>query len=125
MREAFGDKSYLIGSGMDHGLVTAAAERDAPVEIKRVPHAHKDSYEYLFHQVGTNFLLPLRYPVTKSLVRKLQPERLERAIGSTYDPRNELDKHYYLASLPRQFDEYIFFDNTHAVKPLNKLFARH
>ena len=47
-------------------------------------------------------------------------ERLERAIGVIYRPETELQSHYFYASLPRQFDEYIWFDETHAVEPLLK-----
>ena len=47
-------------------------------------------------------------------------ERLQRAIGTTYDPEDELKKHYSYASLPPQFDEYIWFDETRAVKPLSR-----
>ena len=49
---------------------------------------------------------------------KLLEERLQRAIGTTYDPEDVLRKHYIRASLPAQFDELIWFDETRAVKPL-------
>ena len=121
VREAFGDKSYIIGFGTDHGKVAAAPRWGKPVEIQQVPPSHEDSYEYLFHQVkADNFMLPLRHSEREILRKKLLPVRMERAIGVAYDPKNELKKHYYDASLPRQFDEYIFFDETHAVKPLEK-----
>ncbi len=45
-------------------------------------------------------------------------ERLERAIGVIYRPETELQSHYFQASLPRQFDEYVWFDETEAVTPL-------
>jgi erythromycin esterase-like protein len=48
----------------------------------------------------------------------LLAERLERAIGVIYRPDTELESHYFHASLPRQFDEWIWFDETHAVEPL-------
>ena len=38
--------------------------------------------------------------------------RLERAIGVIYRPETELASHYFEAVLPRQFDEYIWFDET-------------
>ena len=44
--------------------------------------------------------------------------RLERAIGVIYRPESELASHYFEAVLPRQFDEYIWFDETDAVPPL-------
>jgi erythromycin esterase-like protein len=47
----------------------------------------------------------------------LQP-RLERAIGVIYRSETELQSHYFEAILPRQFDEYIWLDDTSAVTPL-------
>ena len=44
--------------------------------------------------------------------------RLERAIGVIYRPETERASHYFRASLPQQFDEYIWFDHTRAVAPL-------
>jgi protein-L-isoaspartate(D-aspartate) O-methyltransferase len=46
------------------------------------------------------------------------PLRLERAIGVIYRPESELMSHYFQACIPRQFDEYIWFDETRAVAPL-------
>jgi protein-L-isoaspartate(D-aspartate) O-methyltransferase len=44
--------------------------------------------------------------------------RLERAIGVIYRPETERESHYFHAQLPLQFDEYIWFDTTHAIAPL-------
>ena len=120
VRETFADGAYLIGFGTDHGTVAAASEWGAPMKVMQVTPSQKDSVERLFHDVKTdNFMLPLRKPVQDITRKKLLAERLQRAIGTTYDPENELIKHYSYASIPRQFDEYIWFDETHAVKPLN------
>jgi protein-L-isoaspartate(D-aspartate) O-methyltransferase len=64
------------------------------------------------------FLLPLKYPARDALRDELQAPRLERAIGVVYRPESEIDSHYFQACLPRQFDEYVWFDETHAVRPL-------
>ncbi len=45
-------------------------------------------------------------------------ERLERAIGVVYRPGAELASHYFEASLPRQFDEWLWFDESRAVEAL-------
>jgi len=120
-REAYGDAAYLIGFGTDHGTVAAASEWGGPMEIKQVQPSHIDSYERVCHEVNSdNFLLPLRKPLQKITRKKLLAERLERAIGVIYRPETELQSHYFYASLPRQFDEYIWFDETRAVEPLNK-----
>ena len=35
-------------------------------------------------------------------------------------PETELLSHYFQAVLPRQFDAYVWFDGTHAVRPLGR-----
>jgi protein-L-isoaspartate(D-aspartate) O-methyltransferase len=118
-RETFGGNAYLIGFGTDHGTVAAASEWGGAMKIMQLRPSHADSYERLFHAVkANNFLLPLRHPIQDITRKRLLKRRLQRAIGSAYDPEEELKKHYFYASLPRQFDEYIWFDETQAVKPL-------
>ena len=45
-------------------------------------------------------------------------DRYKYPYGVIYRPETELQSHYFDASLPRQFDEYIWFDETRAVEPL-------
>jgi protein-L-isoaspartate(D-aspartate) O-methyltransferase len=120
-RQEYGDATYLIGFGTDHGTVAAASEWGGPMEVKQVQPSHVDSYERICHEVHSdNFLLPLRKPLQEVTREKLLAERLERAIGVIYRPETELQSHYFYASLPCQFDEYIWFDETRAVKPLTR-----
>jgi erythromycin esterase-like protein len=60
----------------------------------------------------------LREPRREAVREELLPPRLERAIGVVYRPETELQSHYFQASLPRQFDEYVWFDRSSAVTPL-------
>ena len=64
------------------------------------------------------FLLALREPRREDLRGELAEPRLERAIGVVYRPESELTSHYFQAVLPRQFDEWIWFDETEAVTAL-------
>ena len=121
VRKKYGDAAYLIGFGTDHGTVAAASEWGGPMEIKQIQPSHRDSYEYVCHEVAAeNFLLPLREPLKKITREKLLKERLERAIGVIYRPETELQSHYFYASLPHQFDEYIWFDETRAVEAITR-----
>jgi protein-L-isoaspartate(D-aspartate) O-methyltransferase len=89
------------------------------MEIMAVRPAHPESYERLCHDTGIPaFLLALREPARAEVRGELEPARLERAIGVVYRPDTELASHYFPASLPRQFDEYVWFDRTAAVTPL-------
>jgi protein-L-isoaspartate(D-aspartate) O-methyltransferase len=118
VRSRWGEDTYLVGFGTDHGTVAAASNWDMPMEIKRVRPSHERSYERVCHDSGVqSFLLPLRTG-NVAIRRELMPERLERAIGVIYRPATELQSHYFHAILPRQFDEWIWFDETRAVEPL-------
>jgi protein-L-isoaspartate(D-aspartate) O-methyltransferase len=117
-RKEFGDLCYSIGFGTDHGTVAAASDWGGPMEIKAVRPAMNNSYEKLCHETGLRrFMLPLR-DRARAHARVLMTPRLERAIGVIYRPESERASHYFDAVLPRQFDEYIWFDETTAVTPL-------
>jgi protein-L-isoaspartate(D-aspartate) O-methyltransferase len=118
-RQAYGDDVYAIGQGTDHGTVAAASHWEGPMEIKRVRPALPDSYERLMHLTEMeSFFLPLTKSRHPQLVSALAQRRLERAIGVIYRPDTERASHYFDASLPQQFDEWIWFDETSAVGPL-------
>jgi len=117
-REEFGNAAYSIGFGTNSGTVAAASDWDGPMEIKAVRPALPESYERLCHDAGgARFLLPLRTPRSARLIGALTKSRLERAIGVIYRPETELQSRYFQAVLPRQFDEYIWFDQTEAITP--------
>jgi protein-L-isoaspartate(D-aspartate) O-methyltransferase len=118
-RKAFGAQAYLVGFGTHGGTVAAASEWDGPMEIKTVRPALSKSYEQMCHATGlARFTLGLRGRDDLCGPAGLGKERLERAIGVIYRPETERASHYFRASLPQQFDEYIWFDNTRAVTPL-------
>ncbi len=119
-RQRFGSAAYAVGFGTHTGTVAAAHDWGDPVEIMSVRPSHAHSYERLCHDAELDrFLLPLRGSDQEGVRRDLLPERLERAIGVIYRPHTELQSHYFHASLPRQFDEYVWFDQTRAVTPLD------
>jgi protein-L-isoaspartate(D-aspartate) O-methyltransferase len=119
-RRRFGESTYSVGFGTDRGSVAAASVWDGPMEVKAVLPSHPDSYEAVFHGVDSpGLLLGLRQQIDTDLVRELMKARLERAIGVIYRPETELASHYFQAVLPRQFDEYVWFDRTRAVEPID------
>ena len=125
-REELGDRSYHIGFGTHTGVVAAASAWGGPMERKRVRPSHEHSYERLCHDTGIPaFRLPLRAAPGQAdqrladLREALMEQRLERMIGVIYRPETEMASHYVNAALPQQFDEYIWFDETSAVSPLD------
>jgi protein-L-isoaspartate(D-aspartate) O-methyltransferase len=122
-RERFGDEAALVGFGTHTGTVAAASDWGGEMEVKRVRPSRPDSYERLCHDAGIpRFLLDLRRD--EALRRCLLEPRLERFIGVVYRPDTELTSHYADASLPRQFDAFVWFDETSAVTPLGPEHAR-
>jgi protein-L-isoaspartate(D-aspartate) O-methyltransferase len=116
-REHYGAQVYSIGFGTDSGTVAAADDWGGPAQIKDVRPAHADSYERQCHEAQLPSFLPLLDET--ELRRQLLVPRLQRAIGVIYRPQTELASHYFQAVLPRQFDEYCWFDRTSAVRPLD------
>jgi protein-L-isoaspartate(D-aspartate) O-methyltransferase len=118
-RERFGAHAFLLGFGTDHGTVAAAHDWDAPMRVMDVRPSHAESYERLFHQASVPaLLLPLGATARPEVREELRAPRLERAIGVVYRPETELQRHYFQAVLPLQFDEYVWFDETRAVRAL-------
>jgi protein-L-isoaspartate(D-aspartate) O-methyltransferase len=118
-KKEFGERAYAIGFGTHAGTVAAATDWDGDMEIKTVRPSHTRSYERACHDSGIpRFLLPMRGDRTGAREALMKP-RLERAIGVIYRPETELASHYFEAVLPGQFDEYIWFDETSAVKPFD------
>lgn len=124
-RERFGDEVALIGFGTHTGTVAAATNWDGDMEVKQVRPSRPDSYERLFHDAGrSRSLLDLAEDRHLALHRALLAPRLERFIGVIYRPETERWSHYSEASLPQQFDAYVWFDETGAVTPLGSEPAR-
>lgn len=118
-REAYGDAVRLIGFGTHTGTVAAADDWDEPMQVMRVNPSRPDSYERLCHDAGVpRFLLDLRAPENGQVVAALQDERLERFIGVIYRPVTERWSHYSQANLPRQFDAWVWLDETRPVTPV-------
>ena len=118
-RERHGDGAALIGFSTYSGTVTAASNWDAPAERKRVRDALPESYEAIFHEVNEPRLMINLREETDAQVGLREP-RLERAIGVIYKPETERASHYFLATLPDQFDAVLHFDTTRAVEPLER-----
>ena len=120
-RKEFPSSCHLIGFGTDHGTVAAASDWDEPVQIMEVRPSHAQSYERLCHIAQMPaFILPVseRSRTPKQLREELAKPRLERAIGVVYRPDVELASHYFEAVLPEQFDDFIWFDRSQAITPL-------
>ena len=124
-RQKFGASAFLIGFGTDRGTVAAADEWGGPMRVMAVRESHAESYERVCHEAAVPaFFLHLREPEREEIRYELLPPRLERAIGVVYRPDSELQSHYFHASLPQQFDEYVWIDETRAVRPVTEADAR-
>jgi erythromycin esterase-like protein len=119
-RQAWDGQVALIGQGMHGGTVAAAHDWDADMEVMRVRPSRVDSYERLCHDTGQpRFLLDLRPGPHAELHERLLDPRLERYIGVVYRPDTERWSHYAESVLPRQYDAFLWFDDTRAVTPFS------
>ncbi|MDE2280887.1 MAG: erythromycin esterase family protein [Xanthomonadaceae bacterium] len=117
IRQRLGEaEALLVGFTTYTGTVTAAYEWDGEAECRDVLPARADSYESLFRDTRLDrFYLPLQ----GEAARVLRTPMRERAIGVLYRPDTELQSHYFMASLPSQFDAVFHLDETQAVQPMD------
>ena len=77
--------------------------------------APKEHYEIGEAMGQMDFETAAKLSGSRFVVLKGQVARLERAIGVIYLPETELLSHYFQAELSRQFDAWIWFEETEAV----------
>jgi len=120
VKERFDAKARLIGFGTHTGTVAAADDWDEPMQVKAVNPSLEGSYERASHDSRLQrFLLDLRpQEIGREIREALMTPRLERFIGVIYRPDTERWSHYSQCILPRQYDGWVWFDETRAVTPL-------
>ena len=120
-QQAGSDATLCVGFTTATGTVTAAYEWNGEPECRQVRMALADSYEHLFHSTRLDrFYLPMQ----GTAARVLSAPMLERAIGVLYRPETEYESHYFVASLPAQFDAVFHLDETSAVQPMDTVAAQ-
>lgn len=117
-REAFGHACVSIGFGTDRGRVAAADDWGSPVRIKDMLPSRPDSWEHLFLRSGLKRSLT-DWRTAPDLAHALNRTRLERAVGVIYRPETELGSHYFNARLSRQFDAFVWFEETSPITPFS------
>ena len=121
-REKFGEEVALIGFGTASGNVAAASEWDAPMEIKPLRQPRPGSVEALCQSLDEDrFLFDFRKRQNDALRDVMTRPRLERYVGVIYRPETERASHYGYASLSRQYDGFVWLDQTTALTPLPTL----
>jgi erythromycin esterase-like protein len=120
VKDRFDAKARAIGFGTHTGTVAAADDWDAPMKVKAVNPSMPESYERVSHDSRLGrFLLDLRAEeIGRDIRESLMEPRLERFIGVIYRPDTERWSHYSQCILPRQYDAWVWFDETKAVTPL-------
>ncbi|KAI0550522.1 hypothetical protein F4679DRAFT_542702 [Xylaria curta] len=116
-RESLGpSKISILGCGTHSGTVAASDNWDTEMRIKRINPSLDTSYEGLFHSLGIrSFILDIRG--NPSLLAVDKEARLQRFIGVIYRPDSERSSHYVRCLLTRQYDAFLWFDQTEAVHP--------
>ncbi|KAJ5545975.1 hypothetical protein N7494_003560 [Penicillium frequentans] len=124
-RERFGRENVaILGCGTHTGTVAAAHEWDEDMQVMDVRPSREDSWEIIAHDTGVpSFLLDLRRGHIDTTLRAAlaRENRLQRFIGVIYRPETERASHYSQAIIHKQFDGYVWFDRTEAVRPLEAI----
>ncbi|KAI8950613.1 hypothetical protein F4801DRAFT_602174 [Xylaria longipes] len=116
-RESFGAGAVsILGCGTHAGTVAAAHDWDGEMEVRAVKPSRGDSYERVLHSVGVPlFLLDIRG--NPRLRAADDTPLLQRFVGVVYRPDTERASHYVRCVLSRQYDAFVWFDETEALHP--------
>ncbi len=115
-RERFSDQAALIGFGTARGEAAAGSSWGDDMQVKTVRPPHNASFEHRCDLVNAPCYLLDMGTGGDALREALSSEFLERAIGVVYRPETELASHYFEARPARQFDAWVWFENTRAVE---------
>jgi erythromycin esterase-like protein len=86
------------------------------MEIMPVPEAIRGSWEDVLHRASPTDQILFMEDLRRS--EEAVRQRGHRAIGVVYDPDRERGN-YVPSVLPRRYDAFLYFDETHAVHPLH------
>jgi erythromycin esterase-like protein len=109
----------LVGFGTWRGTVIAGSEWGAPMQRMHMPVARAGSLEDLLHRTGTRDALLVFDGSDDGGIAGLDEPIDHRAIGVVYDPRAERWGNYVPTIVPRRYDAFLFFDETHGVDALH------
>jgi len=115
-KEKYQEEVYAVGFGFYRGKITAAPYWGAPHQSIDVGASLEGSIETLLHETGAKAcFLPLRFKEGRASHRIFSSPRLERGIGLCYDLSTGYQESFYQICLAKRFDEFIWFDETHAL----------
>ncbi|WP_229074543.1 erythromycin esterase family protein [Actinoplanes sp. DH11] len=120
-RERFGDDEVvLVGFGTYRGSVVAGPAWGGQAEVMGVPEARPGSLEDVLHESAPPCGLFV-FPAGQDRPDLLTTELAHRAIGVVYQPRKERWANYVPTVLGDRYDAFLWFDETHALRPLHTL----
>ena len=124
VKEKYPHESIIVGQLTHQGSVTAASEWGDNAKTFQLKKALPSSWEGLLHYItektGTNcYALDFRVKDFRKHLDKTIGLCTERAVGVVYCPHTELQSHYFVADLSRQFDICVYFDITNALVAVN------
>jgi erythromycin esterase-like protein len=125
VKERYETQCISVGQLTYDGNVFAAKSWGKDGMEFKVKKAYPSSWEGLFHYIsklsGSDyFALDMREQEFKEQLEKDVGLRMERAIGVIYCPNTELQSHYFVADLARQFDILAWFQTTNALTQIGE-----
>jgi erythromycin esterase len=120
-RDRYGwDEVLLVGMGSYRGGVVAAPRWGEPAEAMVVPPGRAGSLEEILHLTAPRNALFV-FPAGDARPDLLTAVLPHRAIGVVYRPERERWSNYVPTVLGDRYDAFLFFDESHALRPLHTL----
>lgn len=118
LREQYGkDNTFAIGFGTYEGTVIAADSWGEPLKVIDVPTSKLNTWEGQLHAAGEEDKVLIFTEDNRGLFNDWIGHR---AIGVVYHPEYEVYGNYVPSRVGSRYDAFIFIDQSHALKPLDK-----
>lgn len=117
LKDQLGNDAVAIGFGTHEGTFAAACEPNGPLAVQELLPAKPGSWDRICHEAGhERFLLDMRAPTP--LLLETRPHR---GFGAVNPADGDGESNYYDAVLGKQYDAWVWFETSHALRPLGNV----
>ena len=106
-------KSFKIGYSTFQGTVKASKKWGTPGRKYTLKKAIPNSYEHIFHELSTMMNVPNFIYICNP---RIHMKHYFRYVGVVYDPIHEMQAHYQMTDINKEFNIVIYLDKTSYLK---------
>ena len=114
-------KSFKLGFSTYHGTLKASKSWGTPGRKYVLTKARPESFELIFHNMCKEYQLSSLIYVCNT---QYHTKHYFRYVGVVYDPNNEIESHYQMTDINKEYNIVLFIDKTNYLKHPSKIHSK-